>query len=79
MTREEFVRGYAPELNASDNIKWRSYATIEKMNPVVERVWSIVECESRRYLVPGFAVVNATGRYVVTKNCWTELSIEVRL
>ena len=79
MTREEFMRDYAPELNTSDNIKFQSYATIEKRLIPGERVWSVVAYGSKRYLVPGYATRNATGRYVVTKNCWTHLNLEVRL
>ena len=35
-------------------------------------VWTVLDCDGKSYVVPGFAFVNRMG-YVITKNPWPEI------
>ena len=78
MTKEEFIKLYNPTLNKAGNIKLVTYKTADTHPP--ENVWSEWKGEGKRFLIPGFRVVNATGRYAVTDKAWGETDyFEVRL
>jgi hypothetical protein len=80
MTKQEFIARYNPVLNKAGNIKRVAHKAASYFPP--ERVWSVVSGDYGHgsYLLPGFRIVNATGRYVVTAHPWTESdNFEVKL
>ncbi len=35
-----------------------------------DRVWTMLDCDGKVYLAPGWHHINRTGDYVITKNPW---------
>lgn len=66
MSFSAFVRKYqplrAPQSRDSDPGIY-TYEQASKYKP--EQVWSVLDCDGKQYLSPGFRVVNCTGQYFV--------------
>ena len=81
---EQWVEEYQPIINDNgkqnsyDNLMYETYG--EDLAAVQsypnEQVWTLIEVEDKRYLIPGFHVVNRLG-YFLTYNIWTNVEQEI--
>ena len=81
---EQWVEEYQPiindngEQNSYDNLMYETYPPDIDIVKSYDnnQVWTLIEVEDKRYLIPGFHVVNRLG-YFLTSNIWTNVEQEI--
>lgn len=70
---EVFMKKFCPVERSPDSFLFETYGEDYKrvINTDSSYIWTVVDCDGKLYLSPGFHIVNRMN-YIICKNPWKE-------